>query len=420
MKHIAVIGSGIAGLAAAYFLSRKHTVWLFEKDTRVGGHTHTIPVVDTAGRTQALDTGFLVHNEQTYPNLVRLFQELNVPTQSSDMSFSVHCPRTGFEYSSRGIGGFFAQRRNWLRPGHYQLLSEILRFNREAPRLLNLPQGDDQTIGSFLDAHRFTGEFVERYLYPMTSAIWSTSFVGIRRFPATALVRFLFNHGMLSVGRPPTWKTVRGGSWRYLDPITAPFRDRIMRGSEVTAVVRSGTQIAISSEGRPPLTVDEVVFATHGNQVLPVLKNPTDSERDVLRAFSTTRNDTWLHTDPSWLPSREAARASWNYRLSGDAMAPPSVTYHLNRLQGLESSQQFCVTLNPDRPIGSQHVIARLEYAHPLYTSDALASQARWQEISGRDRIHYCGAYWFYGFHEDGLRSALRVAQSLGVTWGHA
>ncbi|MEQ1758074.1 MAG: FAD-dependent oxidoreductase [Vicinamibacterales bacterium] len=420
MKRIAVIGSGIAGMAAAHLLSRRHMVWLFEKDTRLGGHTHTIPVVDASGTPLALDTGFLVHNARTYPNLVRLFRELNVETCASDMSFGVHCPRSGFEYSSRGLRGFFAQPRNRVRPGHFRLLADILRFNREATTQIERPDAEGTTIGDFLESRGFDGEFVERYLYPMTSAIWSASFDGIRQFPVLALVRFLANHGMLSVGQPPAWRTVRGGSARYIDPLVAPFRDRIRLGAEVTSVARCGEQVVVTCAGRPPVQVDEVVFATHGDQVLPVLKTPTAAERQVLSAFTTTRNDTWLHTDSSWLPVREAARASWNYRLSTRPSAPPSVTYHLNRLQRLETTQDFLVTLNPDRDIAPDTVVRRMSYSHPLYTRAAVAAQARWNEISGRNRIHYCGAYWYYGFHEDGLRSALRVADTFGIKWGHA
>ena len=420
MSRVAIIGSGIAGLSAGWLLSRRHEVSLFEQDTRLGGHTHTIPVTEAGGRTVALDTGFLVHNEATYPNLVRLFGELGVATQASDMSFSVHDPRTGFEYSSRGLAGFFAQPVNRLRPGHYRLFSEIVRFNREARRLLLDGAGDRWTIGAYLDAHGFGGAFVERYLYPMTSAIWSASFEGIRQFPALALVRFLANHGMLSVGRPPVWKTVQGGSWRYIDPITAPYRDRIITGAPVVAVSRTPDAVVVDAQGLPPQQFDHVVFATHGDEVLPILRVPSPREREVLGSFATTRNDTWLHTDPSWLPTRPLARASWNYRLSGDPAAAPSVTYHLNRLQALESAVDYCVTLNPDRAIAPEHVVARMTYRHPQYSHAALAAQARWAEVSGVDRVHYCGAYWYYGFHEDGLRSAIRVARALGVSWGEA
>ncbi len=418
--RIAVIGSGIAGLTAAHLLNRRHEVWLFERDGRFGGHTHTIPVTDPSGTSVALDTGFLVHNEQTYPNLIRLFRELGVETQASDMSFSVHCPRTGFEYSSRGLNGFFAQRRNVVRPGHLRLLAEIFRFNRLAAGAAADGGVSRLTLGDFLDRHRFDGEFRDRYLYPMTSAIWSTSFAGIRRYPVLALVRFLTNHGMLSVGRPPAWKTVSGGSWRYLDPMLRPLGERAVRGAEVTAVARCGEQVVVTCRNQAPRRFDSVVFATHGDQVLGLLENPNDAERDVLGAFQTTRNDTWLHSDASWLPVRPAARASWNYRLSADAASPPSVTYHLNRLQRLHTAQPYCVTLNPDREIPAEHVIRRMTYEHPLFTLEALAAQARWADVSGRDRIHYCGAYWFHGFHEDGVRSGIRVAEALGVEWGLA
>lgn len=418
--RIAVIGSGIAGLTAAYLLNRRHDVWLFERDGRFGGHTHTIPVTEPSGTTVALDTGFLVHNQQTYPNLIRLFRELGVETQPSDMSFSVHCPRTGFEYSSRGVNGFFAQRRNAFRPGHLRLLAEIVRFNGLAVKAAAAAEVSGLTLGEFLDGNRFGGEFRDRYLYPMTSAIWSTSFADIRRYPVVSLVRFLANHGMLSLGRPPEWRTVSGGSWRYLDPMLRPLGERAVRDAHVTSVARCGDHVVVTCRNQAPLRFDAAVFATHGDQVLGLLQNPNDAERDVFGAFRTTRNETWLHSDTSWLPSRPAARASWNYRLSADAASPPSVTYHLNRLQRLHTAQQYCVTLNPDREIPSGHVIRRMTYEHPLYTLEALAAQAGWADVSGRDRIHYCGAYWFHGFHEDGVRSGIRVASALGVEWAHA
>ena len=416
MKRIAVVGSGISGLAAGFFLSRRHEVHLFEKDTRLGGHTHTICVDSSAGRV-ALDTGFLVHNDRTYPRLVRLFAQLGVETKKSDMSFAVACAGTGLEYSSRGPRGFFAQRWNLLNPTHLGLLSEIVRFNREAPRLLDAPDAHGVTLGDFLERRRFTDVFVHRYLLPMASAIWSASLASIRAFPAMTMIRFLDNHGLLGLTGQPDWKTVRGGSATYIPRLTAPFRDRIHAGVDILSIVRDEQGVTLRFANRPAQRFDDVVIACHGDQVLRLLDAPTDAERDVFGGFRTTTNTAWLHTDESVLPVRTDARASWNYRLHDAVDRPPTVTYHLNRLQHIVSTEQFCLTLNPSDEIDDRRIIRRMSYEHPLYDLAAIRSQARWSEVSGIRRTHYCGAYWFYGFHEDGLRSAVRVAAALGVDW---
>ncbi len=411
MKHIAVIGAGISGLAAAYFLSRRHRVWLFEQDTRLGGHTHTV-----LHRGLSLDTGFLVHNERTYPNLVRLFAEIGVETRESDMCFAVSDARTGLEYSSRGARGFFAQRRNLASLSHLRLLKEIVRFNRVAPSLLDAADADALTLGDFLDMHTFGEDFTHRYLFPIASAVWSSSLDSIRSFPALTLIRFFDNHGMLGLDTHPTWKVVRGGSHTYIPKLTAPLADRVVSGVTIQKIVRNEEGVTIRFADRAPMAFDDVVLACHGDQVLPLLADASDRERDVFRGFTTTVNQTWLHTDDTQLPRLADARASWNYRL-GAHDAPPTVTYHLNRLQGLATPEEYCVTLNPNGSIDDRRVLRKMVYTHPLYTRDAIAAQLRWRDVSGVNRIHYCGAYWFYGFHEDGLRSALRVARGLGVEW---
>ena len=416
MKRVAIVGSGISGLAAGYLLSRRHEVHLFEREPRLGGHTHTV-VVDASNGPVALDTGFLVHNDRTYPNLVRLFAEIGVETQASDMSFSVCCPRTGFEYSSRGARGFFAQRRNLFRAAHLRLLTAITRFNRRAPKLLDQPDADRVTLGDFLDEGRYGDEFAERYLYPMASAIWSSSFDAIRSFPATTLVRFFDNHGMLGIRTHPTWKAVRSGSQSYIPKLITPYADRVHTGVTIRTIERRETGVTLHFADRPSTAFDEVVFACHGNQVLPLLANPRDVERDVFSRFHTIRNAVWLHTDEAMLPRRGDARASWNYRLGEARDAAPTVSYHLNRLQSLSIDRQYCVTLNPRGRVSDRHVVRKMVYHHPLYTLDALRAQAQWSEVSGVARTHVCGAYWFYGFHEDGLNSAIRVARTLGVEW---
>lgn len=417
MKHVAVIGAGISGLATAYLLSRRHRVTLYEREPRLGGHTHTIVVDDPVSGPLPLDTGFLVHNDVTYPNLIRLFAEIGVATRPSDMSFSVRCTATAFEYSSRGLGGFFAQRRNALRPGHYALLRDIVRFNRDAPAVLTTPHAEQWTLADYLATQRYSEPFVFRYLVPMASAIWSTSFDGIRRFPAQTLVRFMQNHGMLSVGAHPAWRVVDGGSHAYVPRLAAPLGDGVETGAALAAVTRDERGVTLAFHDRPAARVDDVVFACHGDQVLPLLADPSAAEREVFSSFATTVNDTWLHTDRSWLPKAPRARASWNYQLAGDDDTPPTVTYHLNRLQGLRTPTDYCVTLNPRRPVADADVIRRIQYHHPQYTLAAVRAQERWREVSGVRRTHYCGAYWRYGFHEDGLLSAMRVAQALGVSW---
>jgi predicted NAD/FAD-binding protein len=415
-RTVAVIGSGISGLAAAYLISRRHQVTLFERDRRLGGHTHTVVVEDEQGPLP-LDTGFLVHNDRTYPNLVRLFAELGVRTRPSDMSFSVACPTTGYEYSSRGLRGFFAQPRHIVSATQYVLLREIVRFNREAPAVLGEAGAEAWTLGEYLERHRYGHAFVTRYLVPMTSAIWSTSFEGISAFPVQTLVRFMQNHGMLSVAAHPLWRVVDGGSHTYIPRLIAPLDGRVERGVQLRGVGRDGAGVTLHFADRPAARFDHVVFACHGDQVLPLLQQPTDAERGVFREFTTTRNVTWLHRDGRLLPAAPWARASWNYRIGGDADAAPSVTYHLNRLQGLSTRHDYCVTLNPRQELADGLVIRTIEYRHPRYTVGAVRAQSRWREVSGGGRTHFCGAYWRYGFHEDGLLSAIRVAADFGVRW---
>ena len=416
MKTVAVIGAGISGLAAAHVLSRKHRVDLFEQESRLGGHTNTALIEGPTG-TVPLDTGFLVHNDRTYPNLVRLFAELGVATRDSDMSFAVSCRRTGLEYSSRGANGFFAQRRNLVTPSHLSLLREIVRFNREAPALLKAPDAERQTLGDFLESRRFGEGFTHRYLFPMASAIWSASLDAIRSFPALTLIRFFDNHGLLSLHAQPTWKAVAGGSHTYIPKLIANLSGDLHQGASIHAVQRREDAVTMTFRDRPSMRFDEVVFACHGDQVLPLLADPSDRERDVFSCFTTTTNVAWLHTDGSVLPVQARARASWNYRLAGDPDAPPTVTYDLNRLQGLTTADQYCVTLNPNDGIDPRHVLREFVYRHPLYTRQAIRAQQQWAEVSGVNRTHYCGAYWRYGFHEDGLHSGLKVAHALGVEW---
>ena len=418
MARIAVIGSGISGLAAAYYLSRKHQVFLFEREARLGGHTHTVMVESSRGPL-AIDTGFIVHNDRTYPNLIKLLAELGVPRVHSDMSFAVSCRKTGYEYSSRGLRGFFAQRHNVLRARPYRLFSEIRRFNRAAPRLLQWQKPNTITLGDFLDEHDYSEEFRHFYLYPMTSAVWSCTPAAAEQFPAAMLIRFFDNHNFLTMTEQYQWKTIPGGCSRYIVPITAPFQSRIVTGVDLKKVTRGMDGVALHfSDGRAPLCFDYAVFANNGDRVLPLIENASDAEREVLQHFRTTANDVVLHTDDTLLPRREAARASWNYLLHLDARngsGPVTMTYHMNRLQSLGVPENYCVTLNANAQIRPDKVLRKFVYHHPLYTLDSIRAQQRWSEISGVNRLHFAGAYWFNGFHEDGVNSALRVARALGV-----
>lgn len=411
MKRIAVIGSGISGLAAAHYLSRKHEVHVLEKDSRIGGHTHTV-ITDSSRGPLPVDTGFIVHNDKTYPNFCRLMKELGVEAAPSDMSFAVYSPGTGFEYSSHGLRGYFSQAGNLFRPAHWNLLSEILRFNRQAPKLLESPQ--DITLGEFLEAGHYSTGFIERYLFPMAAAVWSMTPETVASFPALTLIRFFANHGMLGIDTHPKWKVIRGGSHSYFAPLTKPYRDRIQTGVEIQSVERGESGVTVRIAGRPLARFDEVVFACHGDQILPMLADATPQERDVLSNFTTTANEAVLHRDSRMLPVRQNSRASWNYRLGERGRV--TVTYHMNRLQSLPAPEDYCVSLNANGDVDSSKVIRRMTYHHPLYTRAAVRSQDRWKEISGVRRTHFCGAYWFYGFHEDGVNSALRVANALGAT----
>jgi len=412
--RIAIIGGGISGLAAGWYLSRRHEVSLFEKEPRLGGHTNTV-MVEAAAGVIPVDTGFIVHNDRTYPNFLKLLDQLRLETRPSDMSFSVCSRQSGFEYSSHRVGGFFAQRSNLLRRQHYRLLAEILRFNRTAPRLLNEPATASATIGDLLDEGRYAEVFVERYLFPMASAIWSMSLDAIRSFPALTLLRFFDNHGLLGIHTHPQWKVIVGGSHKYIPLLAAPYKGRIWTGERIASVDREDTVVTLRFEDRPAARFDQVVFACHGDEVLPLLEKPTDTERDVLGSFKTSRNVATLHTDSSLLPRRLRARASWNYNLGLGGPGAVTLTYHMNRLQSLPGPEDYCVTLNGESTIDPAKVLRTIVYHHPLYTREAVRAQGRWSEVSGKNRTHYCGAYWLYGFHEDGLNSAMHVARALSV-----
>lgn len=414
-RRIAVIGSGIAGMAAGWYLSGRHEVTLFEADERLGGHTATVDV-ELEGRHYAIDTGFIVFNDWTYPHFQRLMQRLGVHAQPTEMSFSVHETARDFEYNGHTLATLFAQRRNLLRPSFHALLRDILRFNREAIRAMDEGQLDPAlTLGEWLAARGFGEAFQRRYLLPMGAAIWSASLRDLRDFPLQFFVRFFRHHGLLSVNDRPQWYTLVGGSRSYIPLLTAPYASRIRLATPVRGIrrLRDGVEV------RSPLGVerfDEVVLACHADQALALLEDPSPAEREILGALPYQDNEVVLHTDTRLLPRRPRAWASWNYRLDGrDEAARVSVTYDMNILQRLEAPHTFCVTLNDSDAIAAEKVLGRFTYAHPQFTLAGEAAKARHAEISGgARRTHYCGAYWRNGFHEDGVWSALRVAHALG------
>ncbi len=395
--RIAIVGSGISGLGAAYALSRRHDVHVFEREHRAGGHANTV-VHDGL----PLDTGFLVHNVRNYPLLTRLFHELGVATHESDMSFSVSCSGCGLEYSGRHP---FAQPANAARPRFLALLWEVGRWLRTAQ-----PDDESQSLGEYLDAHRYSQQFRRHFLVPLTSALWSTAPGRALEFPAAYAIRFFANHGMLGFDRFG-WRTVTGGSRRYVDPIAVGLGDRLRLGQGVRSVRRAPDFVELRV-GDEIERFDTVVLATHADRALALLEDPTPDERRVLGGFEYTTNEAVLHTDGSFLPRARQARASWNYRLG--ASGRPTVTYHLNRLQALDAERTYCLTLNQDVP--REHVLERFTYEHPLYTLATLRAQAELPRLAG-GRTHYAGAYFGNGFHEDGLASGVAVARGLGVEW---
>ncbi|MCB1054341.1 MAG: FAD-dependent oxidoreductase [Acidobacteria bacterium] len=408
---IAIIGTGVSGLVAAHLLAPDHRLTIFEADDRIGGHTHTVDV-ELGGRTWAVDTGFIVYNDWTYPNFIRLLDELGVESQPTEMSFSVRCPKTGLEYNGHSLDTLFAQRRNLLRPSFYRMIREILRFNREAKALV-AKGGIPATVGDLIARQGYGRELVDHYLVPMGSAIWSSSAKTMAEFPAPLFLRFLENHGLLNVWNRPQWRVIRGGSKRYVEKLVAPFRDRIRTGCPVRRVERRPDGVDLVLDGGHRRSFDQVIFATHSDQALALLADADDTEREVLGAFAYQPNEAVLHTDTSVLPRRRKAWAAWNYRLGEDPGAPVAVTYDMNILQGLDAPETFCVTLNRDDGIDPERILKRIAYAHPVYTSAAEAAQRRHGEVNGRRRTYFCGAYWGNGFHEDGVVSALAVVRAL-------
>lgn len=414
--RIAVVGAGIAGLSAAWLLSPSHEVVLFEAADYAGGHSNTVDVT-LDGISHPVDTGFLVHNDRTYPNLISLFALLGVATPDSEMTFSVSLPGPDVEWAGADLTTLFAQGRNLVRPAFWRMVRDILRFNRESVRLLEQVRGGNLSLGQLLDRDGYSAEFRDWYLFPMGAAIWSTPLEGMADFPAETFLQFCLNHGLLQVLDRPQWKTVQDGSREYVRAMLTRLRD-VRLSTPVRSVIRRADGVHLATDAGTEI-FDRVILACHTDQSLALLKDADDSEREVLAAVQYLPNTAWLHTDTTLMPKRRRTWSAWNYYSRGEAssqQAPVAVTYWLNRLQPLPFKRDVFVTLNPPEPPAAAEVIRRIDYAHPRLDQSAYRAQQLLPGIQGRDRVYFCGAWTRYGFHEDGLMAGMAVAKLLGAT----
>lgn len=416
-RKIAVVGGGVAGIVAAYLLQRKFEVSLFEKNDYVGGHTHTIVLEDGPDAGTPVDTGFIVFNERTYPNFIRFLGQLGVDRLKSRMSFSYYDARAGMMYASTNVDTFLAQRMNLLRPSFWLMAMAVLRFNRITPKHLEEGKLRDLTLGEFLAGHRFNRYFVERYLIPICASVWSAPDVRMLEFPMETFVRFFLNHGLLSVTNQPQWYVVKGGSSAYVKAFLESFRGRVFTKTPVAAVTRGDDGVTLKTQNGLEEAFDAVVLACHADETLRALADPSADERRLLSAWGYSHNRTVLHHDDSFLPPMHKVRASWNYlRMEGvESGSPVMLTYYMNRLQGLSTQWQYCVTLNPKKPVPSEALIRDMVYSHPVYTPESLATQTGIADMNGLRNTYFCGSYLGYGFHEDAVRSAAAVARTFGI-----
>jgi predicted NAD/FAD-binding protein len=413
---IAIVGAGIAGNVAASRLAGAHEITVFEAASHAGGHSHTHDV-EVAGRRVAVDTGFIVYNERTYPRFTALLARLGVATQESRMSFSVRDEAEDLEYNGTSLNALFVQRRNLLKPSFLGMVRDILRFHGEAPRLLVQP-GPELPLGRFLEDGRYGQAFRRHYILPMGAAIWSTDPASMFQFPARFFVRFLHNHGMLTVNDRPVWRTVTGGSARYVERLIAPFRHRIRLGTPIESIRRLPGAVIVKPRGQEAERFDAVFLACHSDQALRLLADPSVAEREVLGAIPFQRNEAVLHTDARLLPRRPLAHAAWNYHILPGRQGPVALTYHMNILQQLDLPVPLLVTLNRTEEIDPARVLATMSYEHPLFTPRSVAAQARQRELNGALHTYYCGAWWRNGFHEDGVVSAEEAVAHF--EWDHA
>ncbi|WP_438865076.1 NAD(P)/FAD-dependent oxidoreductase [Neptunicella sp.] len=416
-QKIAIIGSGISGLTAGYILSRQHHVTLFEANDYLGGHTHTQDV-QLNGKNYPVNTGFIVFNDWTYPNFIKLMDQLGVHSEPSNMSFSVRCENTGLEYNGNNLDTLFSQRRNLLRPRFWRMIRDILRFNKQSIQALQDNAVDDgETVGAFFQRHGYSDDFVNLYIIPMGAAIWSASFDVMREFPLRFFLSFFKNHGLLSVDNRPQWRVLTGGSRAYIEPLSRPFADNIHLNCPIVSVQRTDDNVILTTQAGDQHQFDQVIFACHSDQALRMLAQPSASENAVLGAIPYQMNDVVLHTDSQLMPQRKKAWASWNYHLPQRTSNCAMLTYNMNMLQNFDDAPvPLLVTMNRNSEINPDKIIQRFRYSHPVFSLDGIAAQQRHHEISGHQRTHYCGAYWFNGFHEDGVNSALRVVKQFGLT----
>ena len=412
---IAIIGSGISGLTASYLLNRKHDITLFEKNDYIGGHTHTHEI-ENDNKIWNVDSGFIVYNEKTYPNFIKLLNMLGVERQLTRMGFSVKSPNKNLEYAGHSLNGLFAQRSNLFRPSFIRILGGMKRFNKEARK--DLPSlNKEMTLGEYLFKNNFSEEFINNYIIPIGAAIWSTKPSNMLNIPALFFIRFFENHGFLQILDRPKWWVIKGGSKQYVKKIISGFEKDIRLSTSVHTIVRKENSVIIKyGSNNQEEQFDAVVLATHSDQALKLLQKPTEKEKEILSLLPYQRNDAILHYDHSILPKRKLAWSSWNYFLDGNTNDPVALTYNMNILQSLKSSKTFCVTLNKLEMVNKNKTIKNLRYEHPLFTTDGVNAQKRKREISGQNNTYYCGAYWHNGFHEDGVVSALDVCSQFGET----
>jgi len=410
---IAIIGSGISGLTSAYLLNRKHDVTIFEANDYIGGHTHTHNI-DIDGKNYSIDTGFIVYNERTYPNFIKLLDQLNIERQLSTMGFSVKSASQDYEYAGESLNTLFAKRSNIFRIGFWRMLYAMYHFGKKAD---SLGRGLDvsMTLGDYLVDENYSSEFINYFIIPMGAAIWSTPANKVLDMPAYFFIKFFYNHGMLELTNRPNWWVIKNGSSEYIKKITIGFEDKIHLSTPVKKVsrVEGGVEIVLFKKDKA-LKFDSVIFATHSNQALDILDDPSDAEKDILGSIPYQKNNILLHTDSSVLPRRKLAWASWNYQLDSDPNSPVILTYNMNILQTIEANKTFCVTLNDSDSVDKKSILKKITYHHPLFTVNAIEAQKRKSEISGVNNTYYCGAYWRNGFHEDGVVSALDVCSSFG------
>ena len=414
-QRIAIIGSGISGLTTAYLLHKSHEITLFEANDYIGGHTHTVKVAQ-GEQSYDIDTGFIVCNDRNYPNFLKLMEKLNIAMQPTEMSFSVRNNPLGLEYNGHNLNTLFSQRRNLLRPKFYRLIRDILYFNKAAKKAIEEGVAENITLDTFVNQQSLSDIFKNNYLLPMAAAIWSCSMEQAGEFPLHFFLKFFLNHGLLDIKNRPQWYAVKGGSKAYIDPMTSGFKDQIRLSTPVNSVVRDDSWIEVNhATGKE--TFDQLVFACHSDQALDLLKNASIEEKAILGELLYQQNDVILHSDASLMPKKSLSWASWNF-LAGEQEHndPTLVTYCMNILQGIASDQPFLVSLNARHKIDPEKIIGEYDYTHPVYSVAGMKAQSRRNEISGVGRIHYCGAYWYNGFHEDGVRSALDIGEKFGVS----